>query len=96
MTDTGILALLGTPAVQTIVTIGGPRFLLNLRAAYFSSTRNEPLTGFTRSMRHRETEGTVGVFRPAISDLKDEGDDRGGNESGSIEMGIRANSGVEV
>lgn len=80
------------------MTVGGPRFLLNLRAAYFSSTRNEPSTrtGFTPSMHHSKTEGTIGVFRPAISDLKEEGDDRGGNEAGSIEMAIRTNSGVEV
>lgn len=86
-----MLAIIGIPALQTTATVGGSRFLLSLRAAYFSSTRDMGSThmGFPRSTRYTATEGTVGVFRPFISDLKDEGDDRFGNEAGSVEMGIR-------
>lgn len=80
-------------AIQAVVTIGVPRFLLNIRASYFSSTRNVPptRTGCKRSTRYTETEGTagtIGVFRSTTSDMKEEGDDMVGNEPSSIEMAI--------
>ncbi|KIO24735.1 hypothetical protein M407DRAFT_25883 [Tulasnella calospora MUT 4182] len=89
-----MLALVGVPAMQTTTTIGGSRFLLNLRAAYFSSmgNRTSTRTGYTRSTGYTETEGTVGVFRPVTSDRKDEGDDGEADEAGSIEMGVWANN----
>ncbi|KAG9047692.1 hypothetical protein FS837_001720 [Tulasnella sp. UAMH 9824] len=83
MTGKGMLALVGTPATQAIMTICTPRFLLNLRAAYFSRSRN-PLATQTRGTRHAETEGTagtVGAFRPATFDLADEGGGWGRDET---------------
>lgn len=75
--------------------VGGSRFLLNIRGAYFSSTQNltSRQTGFSRSALYAKTEGTVGVFHAFTSDVEDEcnnGEDHGG---GSVEMGIWANTG---
>lgn len=80
--------------MQATATIGGSRFLLNLRAAYFSSMGNptSTRTGYSRSTGYTQTSGTVGVFRPAMSDLKDTDDHGGEDEAGSIEMGVWANN----
>ncbi|KAG9041358.1 hypothetical protein FS837_012377 [Tulasnella sp. UAMH 9824] len=67
-------------ATQSVTTVGGPRLLINLRAAYFSSKIRDPastLGGFPRITDDLETEGTVGRFRSALENQVDgEDEDR--------------------
>ncbi|KAG9047690.1 hypothetical protein FS837_001718 [Tulasnella sp. UAMH 9824] len=94
ITGQEMLVVVGTVAMQTTATIGGSRFLLNLQAAYFLLTGHatSTRTAYSRSTGYTGTEGTVGVFRPALSDMKDEDDDGGGDEAGSIGMGVWVNN----
>lgn len=94
-TGTSMLTLAGIPIMLSTANLGGSRFLLNLRAAHFSSARNVTSTdaGYPHSTLYTETEGTVGMFRAFRSDFKDDGDDGQGVGTGSIEMGAWANHG---
>lgn len=51
--------------MHCVSTIGGPRLLINLRAAYYLPTRKPTSTraGFPEHSYEMETQGTVGEFR---------------------------------
>lgn len=64
-------------AALSASTVGGPRLLLNLRAAYFSANRDpeSALGGFPRNTNNLVTKGTVGRFRLALENEVDGGDE---------------------
>ncbi|KAG9036117.1 hypothetical protein FS837_001753 [Tulasnella sp. UAMH 9824] len=84
----GMLTTAGIPSTLCMATVGGSRFLLNLRAAYFSSTNDLGWahTGLPRGTQYTRTEGTVGMFRAPRPDLTDHGDDGEDRGTRAIEM----------
>lgn len=81
--------------MQCISTIGGSRFLLNLRAAYFASTRNmtsTPQGNYLGGMTVTQTEGTVGKFRSFAPSSKNGGED--GERDCGVEIGLEENEGL--